>query len=200
MAQMKTKGNRRSLCSVHWHLFKVSMSNEYDSIHTSSEHKCLLTFLLFHFRHTLLFVFKRHSGTNFSGRQRLALFFMYLCTLMVAAAIFYGQDQSSVIKDILASLITSLVGTMPQNVIKIFFLKTKPRTKDMSKEILQRVSSTDGREIDMEEYQRITAKREELYKDMYKFPPICNEIAWCLLLTISVAACFVAVCSFPLLL
>ena len=154
-------------------------------------------YLLHHLRHTLLFVFKRYSGTNLSGRQRLALFFMYLCTLMVAAAMFYGQEQSSIVQDITASLITSLVGTVPQAVIKVFFMKTRPpRTKDRSKEILRRASSVDVHTLDMEDYQRIMELREELYKDMYKFPPICREISWCLLVTISIMACCLAVCSY----
>ena len=149
--------------------------------------------VLQHFRHTLLFVFKRYSGTNLSGRQRLALFFMYLCTLMVATAMFYGQEQSSIVQDITASLITSLVGTMPQAVIKIFFLKARPRTKDTSKDILSSSPTVDGNAVDMEDYQRIMELREELYKDMYKFPPICKEISWCLLVTISIVACCFAV-------
>ncbi len=40
--------------------------------------------------HSLLSVFQHSEGTNFSKRQRLGAFFLYLCTIMVSSAAFYG--------------------------------------------------------------------------------------------------------------
>eukprot|EP01083_Nonionella_stella_P008237 23713_1 len=60
---------------------------------------CLLQLKLFaaYLRndHTLLSLFQRTAGTNFSVKQRLGCFFMYLCTVMVATGTFYGLDQSN---------------------------------------------------------------------------------------------------------
>ena len=41
---------------------------------------------------------------------------------------------------------------------------------------------------------KISALRERLFNKKYKLPPICNEIAWCILMVISLMACFIAVC------
>ena len=77
---------------------------------------------------------------------------------MVATAMFYGEDQSDLAEDIAASLITSLVGTLPQAVIKHLFLTTKPRTKDSSKKLLNRTSNNVLEET--KDYQRIMEARK----------------------------------------
>merc|ERR1719295_677020 len=82
---------------------------------------------------------------------------------------------------------------MPQAVIKIFFMKTKPRIEDSAEEILSQSLSADVKRMNMEKYQEAMKKRQELYKGMYKFPAICKEIAWTLLLLISSTACSVAI-------
>jgi len=58
---------------------------------------------------------------------------------------------------------------------------------DSSEEILSRAPMM------KERVQEVMKERDSLYKTMYKFPPICNEIAWTFLLLISLAACFVAI-------
>ena len=60
--RLKTKEERAALCALQLKLFKMYLRND----------------------HTLLFVFQRSAGTNLNVRQRLGLFYMYLCAIMVA--------------------------------------------------------------------------------------------------------------------
>ena len=85
----------------------------------------------------------------------------------------------------------SLVGTLPQLVIKIIFLKTKPKKKHAVKR--GRGSTVDLKLVDMEEFQRVSAARKELYARMFKLPPYCKQIAWISLIVISVTACGIAI-------
>ena len=47
--------------------------------------------------------------------------------LVIIQGMFYGLTQSSLIQDITASIISSLVGTLPVKVVRILFEKSKPR-------------------------------------------------------------------------
>eukprot|EP01084_Bolivina_argentea_P256747 432385_1 len=94
----------KSLCVLSWKLFKVYLRND----------------------HTLLSVFQRTGGTNFSSKQRLGCFFMYFSTIMVCTGMFYGLQQSTPIQDILASFTISLCSTLPVLITKKLFEKSKP--------------------------------------------------------------------------
>merc|ERR1712232_279309 len=94
---------KKAMCRLHWNLFGIQVRND----------------------HTLLSVFQRTAGTNFSTRQRLACFFMYLATIMVATSIFYGVEQRG-FGDITASFIMSLISTAPVLIVKQLLLNAKP--------------------------------------------------------------------------
>ena len=102
---------------------------------------------------------------------------------------FYGQDQSTPIQDVVASFIASLVGTLPQKGIKMIFVKSKPKQKDVVTQIME----SNNVNVDKEKYQKVSALRMELYAEMYKLPGFCREIGWGILLTVSVAAFCIAV-------
>ena len=76
--------------------------------------------------HALLSVFQRSAGTNYTKRQRISCFFVYLCTLMAVSAVFYGVNQQGV-SIITASAIMSVVAVVPGKVFKKFFSKSKPK-------------------------------------------------------------------------
>lgn len=148
------------------------------------------------------------TGTNLNVRQRLALFFMYLCTLMFANGIFYGREQSTVAQDILASFIVSLCGTAPVTVIRVLFLNAKPRsntsTKSPKVQFLSYRSKNDDEhspkktktgEVKSEvKIQDARDMWEKMYNGMYPLPPFFREIAWASLLLVSAVACCLAVC------
>ena len=79
--------------------------------------------------HTLLSLFVRSSGTNFTTRQRIACFYMYLMTLLAVDAIFYGQEEPR-FGHLTVSLIGSLAGTMPVFLAKFFIKSAKPTQKE----------------------------------------------------------------------
>ena len=64
--------------------------------------------------HTVLSVFQRTDGTNFSTKQRIGLFLLYMYCIMMADAIFYGnQDARRPMGELTASALISLIGTCP---------------------------------------------------------------------------------------
>eukprot|EP01083_Nonionella_stella_P286662 975617_1 len=75
--------------------------------------------------HTLLSVFQHSEGTNYSKRERLASFFLYLCTIMVSSAAFYGVEQQR-FGDVTASFLISLWSTVPAFITKRCFIKSAP--------------------------------------------------------------------------
>ena len=126
---------------------------------------------------------------------------------MMASAIFYERDQSTPTSDVLASLVTSLLGmcmapylpidtshtysftgTGPQRIIKIIFVKSKPKKRHIASEILSRNMEGGKCDVDMEKYQKISAIRLELYRRMYGLPSWCRECGWVTLLLISMVA------------
>ena len=134
------------------------------------------------------------SGTNLNVRQRLALFFMYICTIMFVNGIFYGLDQSP-IQDVLASFIISLGGTAPQLIIKVLFKNAKPRDTSSTKSAKIEQSKADPALVEMAKIKSAREVREKMYNGMYPLPPYVREIAWVLLIVVSAAACVAAVCS-----
>ena len=137
-------------------------------------------------------------GTNLDVRKRLALFFMYLCTIMVAQAIFYGREQSNIVQDIFASFFTSLIGTLPQMVIKHLFAASRSRQKysikQLSNEYSAQIRSRASSKGEMGRFEKISDLRDKLYRDKFYLPPCYRECAWGWLIVISLAACFIAVC------
>eukprot|EP01083_Nonionella_stella_P145413 455623_1 len=113
-----TKEAKKSVCQMQFKLFRAYLGND----------------------HTLLSVFQRTAGTNFSLNQRLGCFFMYLCNIMVVTGTFYGLEQSTPVQDVLASFIISLCGTLPVLITKKFFQKSKPREVKSTKHILHEKS------------------------------------------------------------
>eukprot|EP01083_Nonionella_stella_P124452 375771_1 len=110
-----TPETKRSVCRLQWKLYGAYLRND----------------------HTLLSVFQRTAGTNFSLNQRLGCFFMYLCNIMVVTGTFYGLEQSTPVQDVLASFIISLCGTLPVLVIRKLFEKSKPLEVRSTKHVLE---------------------------------------------------------------
>ena len=98
--------------------------------YSPKKYLCYLAFKLYliYIRndHTLLSMFQRTAGTNYTTRQRIACFFMYLCTIMMANAIFYGQQFPS-FAAITASFISSLISTIPVFIVRFIFKNSRPK-------------------------------------------------------------------------
>eukprot|EP01083_Nonionella_stella_P194834 718302_1 len=126
------KEARRSVCRLQWKLYSAYLRND----------------------HTLLSVFQRTAGTNFSLNQRLGCFFMYLCNIMVVTGTFYGLEQSTPAQDVLASFIISLCGTLPVFIIRKFFEKSKPLEVKSTKHVLDDTGT--GKKIaDLDDYDSV---------------------------------------------
>ena len=112
---------------------------------------CILQVVLFSIYlrndHTLLSLFARTSGTNYSAKQRLKLL-MYLCTIMAASAVFYGIEQSTVwqdigiIFDLIQFHITCICGEK-------VFEKSRPR---IALSTIERVNSVPDEETELERF------------------------------------------------
>eukprot|EP01083_Nonionella_stella_P286665 975638_1 len=76
--------------------------------------------------HTLLSIFQHSEGTGYSKRQRVASFYLYLSTIMVSSAAFYGVEQQK-FGDITASFLISLWSTIPAVFVRFSFTKAKPK-------------------------------------------------------------------------
>ena len=99
-----------AMMKLHWKLFILYLKNE----------------------HTLFSVFQRSAGTNYTVRQRVSCFFVYLCTLIAISAIFYGVNQQGV-SIITASATMSLVAVIPGKIFKKLFKKSKPKIVESQK-------------------------------------------------------------------
>ena len=95
--------------------------------------------------HTILSMFQRTSGTNFSTRQRIACFFMYICTIMIANAIFFGVEQP-IFGGITASFIASLISTIPVFIVRFIFKSSKPKIIERTLKLKDKVTSIEGKE------------------------------------------------------
>ena len=87
----------------------------------------------------------------------------------------------------------SLVGTLPQLVIKKIFEKSKPRKMESCGSSRRRPITRQRSTANMERFQEVDVLRLELFNDMYPLPLIFREIGWIVLLIVSVAACLTAV-------
>jgi len=114
------KQSTKSLCVLQLKLFKAYLRND----------------------HTLLSIFQRTAGTNFSVRQRMGCFWMYLTTIMVVTGTFYGVDQETRYHDVAASFIISLCGTLPVLVTRKLFEKSKPTEIKSIKHDLREIERT----------------------------------------------------------
>eukprot|EP01083_Nonionella_stella_P172283 590697_1 len=128
-----TKEAKRSVCQLQWKLYSAYLRND----------------------HTLVSIFQRTAGTNFSLNQRLGCFFMYLCNIMVVTGTFYGLEQSTPAQDVLASFIISLCGTLPVLIIRKFFEKSKPLEVKSTKHVLE---DTNGEVEDIDNYAGVDAQ------------------------------------------
>eukprot|EP01083_Nonionella_stella_P178808 632860_1 len=98
---------------------------------TRSKYYCLLSVNLFKTYlkndHTVLSVFQRTDGTNFSTKQRIGLFLLYMYMVMMADAIFYGrQEERRPMGELTASALISLAGTVPVFLVRMLFQWSKP--------------------------------------------------------------------------
>jgi len=75
--------------------------------------------------HTLLSVFQHSEGSNYSPRERVATFYLYLCTIMVSSAAFYGVEQQR-FGDVTASFLASLWSMIPSKGVQLAFKKAYP--------------------------------------------------------------------------
>eukprot|EP01083_Nonionella_stella_P081841 225679_1 len=102
-----------SFCSLSVQLFKIYLKND----------------------HIILSVFERSDGTNFSTKQRIALFLLYMYLIMMADAMFYGgrQDGRRPMGDVTASALISLLATVPVYMMRVLFQWSKPRVVKLSK-------------------------------------------------------------------
>eukprot|EP01083_Nonionella_stella_P033998 93044_1 len=97
----------------------------------SKTYYCLLSMSLFktYLRndHTVLSVFERTDGTNLSSKQRIGLFLLYMYMIMMADAIFYGRQQERrPMGELTASILISLLATLPVYIIRKLFEWSKP--------------------------------------------------------------------------
>eukprot|EP01083_Nonionella_stella_P173732 600142_1 len=141
-----SKGAKKSICTMQMKLFSAYLRNE----------------------HTLLSVFQRTAGTNFSLKQRLGCFFLYLVNIMMVTGTFYGIAQSNPVKDVFASMIISLMGTIPVTIVKNFFLKSKPLTVESVKHHIEEEdeeNSDAGSDIDHEESKEEESDGDKPWKD-----------------------------------
>lgn len=76
--------------------------------------------------HTVLSVVGRTGGTNFTGKQRVACFALYLYGVIMATAIFYGTPDRQQGGDIVASFLISLIATIPVFIYRFCFVYSKP--------------------------------------------------------------------------
>ena len=89
---------------------------------------------LYKSNHSVLAVFVRAGGTNYSTRQRLGCLFMNLVTICVSSAVFYGVKQSTFIGDATASLIISLWSMIPVLIVKQIFVNLMPKSTEQKKQ------------------------------------------------------------------
>ena len=149
--QLKFKEDRKSMMSLTYKLFWLYLRND----------------------HTVLSLFQRTAGTNYSVKQRMACFGVYICTIMVATGMYYEMESTNIWADIIASFIASIVATTPGFIIRRMFEYSKPReeplTKQMSLRSIQSGSEgvTSSRSPSCEVNQTVVEMREKFYEWMF---------------------------------
>ena len=196
----QTSDDKKSLRQLQFALFKTYLRNE----------------------HTLLSVFQRTAGTNFSLRQRLGCFFMYLSSVMVATATFYGIEQSSPAQDVIASFVVSLIGTLPVLIVRKFFQKAKPIVVKsqyantpttpggsageydkydteihFNKDVMIDAVSAELRksyfDSNAHKLKALATLRKNIFESIYPLPHVFKKIAWIILVIWSAIACIAAI-------
>eukprot|EP01084_Bolivina_argentea_P105219 188357_1 len=190
--------SKKSFCALQNQLFRVYVRNE----------------------HTLLAIMQRTAGTNFSIRQRLGCFFMYLCTMMAVTAVFYGVEQEQIFGDVTASFLISFIGTTPSIVIKKIFEKSKPQIIKSKTKSVKKVRKLQKKEGDDEnghgkrlsknvqinevnemltdtgsklEVVRLTHEvRQAIFKQNYPLHSKCKKVAWILLIVWTIGTIIIA--------
>ena len=76
--------------------------------------------------HSICSVFQRSAGTNFTSKQRIACFFLYLSTVMGSTALFYGQRQQQWAAHAVSFLV-SLFSSAPEALIRRMFRKSRSK-------------------------------------------------------------------------
>merc|ERR1719461_1208781 len=151
---METKEDRKSLMLLTWHLFTLYLRND----------------------HTVLSLFQRTAGTNWSLRQRLGCFFVYICTIMVATGMYYGTDYPNIWQDVIASFMISLIATTPGFIIRKMFEYSKPKQEHFAKQpsVSRSHPEFEGVEsssINLEEnMQTVMEMRQKFFEWMFPFP------------------------------
>ena len=100
-------------------------------------------------------MFQRTAGTNYSTRQRIACFFMYLSTIMMCSALFYGVEQPF-LGGISASFISSLLSTLPVFAVKFMLTSARPkvikRKRKLKSEINHESKDSTNKSLDVSQY------------------------------------------------
>eukprot|EP01083_Nonionella_stella_P117890 351749_1 len=186
----------KSICHMQWKLYVAYLRNN----------------------HTLLSVFQRSAGTNYSLKQRLACFFMYLTNIMMVTGIYYGWPQSTPAQDVLASFVTSLCSTLPVSIMRNLFLKSKPKEVQSSKHNQGFLNASEDinhlrsfikgkKDITLSDFDEelnkmygkedriraISAIRKALFDIMFPLPHKCKKIAWVIVVVWSFAATVMAI-------
>jgi len=94
--------------------------------------------------HTLLALFQRTAGTNYSTQQRLGHFFMYVTGIMMVTGSFYGTTAINIVQSILISFFSSLFGTLPPVITKLLFVKSKPTVQKSKKHDIDEIEKRLG--------------------------------------------------------
>ena len=176
--QMQTKEDRKSMAKLFFKLFRLYLRND----------------------HTVLSVFQRTSGTNWSLRQRLGCFFVYICTIMVATGMYYEVDSTNIWSDMIMSFMTSIIATTPGFIIRKMFEYSKPK-EDRVKSVPELIGIDSGSEggpssRSMEENKNLKIVKDmrlKFYEWMFPLPSYCRDVAWVILILWAGAACVTAV-------
>ena len=168
--QMQTTEDRKSMMLLIWKLFLLYLRND----------------------HTLLSLFQRTAGTNWSVKQRMGCFFVYICTIMVATGMYYRSKSTNIWSDIIMSFMISLIATTPGFIIRKLFEYSKPREEQFQRqpslhEIQARTegarsSEAGGGGADSDNLEMVVEMRERFYEWMFPFPSYCKIIAWIVLI------------------
>ncbi|ETN99969.1 hypothetical protein RFI_37490, partial [Reticulomyxa filosa] len=87
---------------------------------------CSLYVLYLGSEHSVFSLCGRSQGTNFSDKQRMAVFAVYMLSLLAADALYYGSEKPY-FGEITATLVVSLASTVPVFLVRILFSWSKPK-------------------------------------------------------------------------
>eukprot|EP01084_Bolivina_argentea_P074412 134987_1 len=88
-------------------------------------------FRLFAYRlqddHSVLSLFARSEGTNYSTKQRVMILHLYLIVVMAVSALFYGQSTDAPFGDTILAIYASICSTIPVFTIRYMFQYSRPK-------------------------------------------------------------------------